>query len=68
MPDDEYFVGNGGFSLRSRSKILTRLALEPYDQSNPEDVWYAVNLHLMNASIAPFDVSKTFAVETVYYD
>ncbi|CAF1040320.1 unnamed protein product [Rotaria sordida] len=61
-------VGNGGFSLRSRSKILALLALVSYHRKVPEDVWYAVNLHRVNAKIAPVAVAKTFAVETVYYE
>jgi hypothetical protein len=34
----------------------------------PEDVWYAQNLHRVNAFIAPVNVAKTFAVETIYYE
>jgi hypothetical protein len=61
-------VGNGGFSLRSRSKILALLALVPYNSKVPEDVWYSTNLRRVNGSIAPVDVAKTFAVESVYYE
>jgi uncharacterized protein DUF5672 len=61
-------VGNGGFSLRSRSKILALIANLPYDRKMPEDVWYALNLRRVNASIAPVNVAKTFAVESVYYE
>ncbi|CAF3381586.1 unnamed protein product, partial [Rotaria sp. Silwood2] len=61
-------VGNGGFSLRTRSKILALLALHPYDNKVPEDVWYSQNLRRVNASIAPVDVAKTFSVDTVFYE
>jgi len=61
-------VGNGGFSLRSRSKLLALLALIPYDRKIPEDVWYALNLRRVNGSVAPINVAKTFAVESIYYD
>ena len=61
-------VGNGGFSLRSRSKLLTLLALVPYNPRLPEDVWYSQNLRRVNGSIAPVNVAKTFAVESVYYE
>jgi hypothetical protein len=61
-------VGNGGFSLRTRSKILALLALVPYDNKMPEDVWYAQNMHRVNGSIPPVEIAKTFAVESVYYD
>jgi hypothetical protein len=61
-------VGNGGFSLRSRSKILALLAVLPYDRKMPEDVWYGLNLRRVNGSVAPINVAKTFAVESIYYD
>lgn len=61
-------VGNGGFSLRSRSKMLDLLALLPYDRKVPEDVWYGLNLRRVNGSVAPINVAKTFAVESVYYE
>ncbi|CAM4895461.1 unnamed protein product [Rotaria socialis] len=63
-----YLVGNGGFSLRSRSKILALLALAKYDFKIPEDVWYAQNLHRVNGSVAPVHVAKTFSVESMYYE
>jgi hypothetical protein len=66
--DKNYLVGNGGFSLRSRSKILALIALIPYNSERPEDVWYAQNLHRVNASVAPVNIAKTFSVETVYYE
>lgn len=62
------FVGNGGFSLRSRSKILALLASMPYNRNIPEDVWYGLNLRRVNGSVAPMNIAKTFAVESIYYD
>lgn len=65
-------VGNGGFSLRSRSKTLQLLQMIKWDgEPEPvaEDVWYAINLRrYLNASIAPVEVAKTFAVESVFYE
>ncbi|CAF3191166.1 unnamed protein product, partial [Rotaria sp. Silwood2] len=66
--DRRYLVGNGGFSLRSRRKILELISLIPYDLQKPEDVWYAQNLHRVNASVAPVNIAKTFSVESVYYE
>ncbi|CAF1137194.1 unnamed protein product [Rotaria magnacalcarata] len=63
-----YLVGNGGFSLRSRSKILALLALIKYDFKMPEDVWYAQNLHRVNGSIPSVEIAKTFSVESMYYE
>jgi hypothetical protein len=64
----QYSVGNGGFSLRTRSKTLALLALIPYDKNTPEDVWYAQNMHRVNGSIPSVEIAKTFAVESVYYE
>ena len=61
-------VGNGGFSLRSRSKTLALIEMIPYNFDQPEDVWYAQNFHRVNASIASVDVAKTFAVESIFYE
>ena len=66
--DRKYRVGNGGFSLRSRSKLLALLELIPYDNKFPEDVWYAQNLHRVNGSIPPIEIAKMFAVESMYYE
>jgi hypothetical protein len=64
-------VGNGGFSLRSRSKLIELLSNHSYDHKYHkyhEDVWFARFLHLVNASIAPVDIAKTFSVETIFYE
>ncbi|CAF3324321.1 unnamed protein product [Rotaria socialis] len=66
--DRRYRVGNGGFSLRSRSKLLALLALIPYDTQIPEDVWYAQNLYRVNGSIPSVEIAKTFSVESMYYE
>jgi hypothetical protein len=62
-------VGNGGFSLRSRSKLLALLRNHTYDLKYKyhEDVWFSQNLHLVNANIAPEHIAKTFSVETIFY-
>ena len=65
---NEQLVGNGGFSLRTRSKILALLEKKPYNGSQPEDVWFSKNLRLVDGKIPPVDIAKKFAVETVPYD
>ncbi|CAF1148086.1 unnamed protein product [Didymodactylos carnosus] len=60
-------VGNGGFSLRSRSKTLEVLEIREYAGRGNEDEWYSVYLHDVNAKFAPSSVARTFAVETQYY-
>jgi len=63
-----YRVGNGGFSLRTRSKILALLESVPYNKKIPEDVWYAQNMHRVNGLIPSIEIAKTFAVESMYYE
>jgi hypothetical protein len=62
-------VGNGGFSLRSRSKSIALLKIRTYNRTVKyhEDIWYSKLLHLVNASIAPVHIAKTFSVETTFY-
>ena len=60
--------GNGGFSLRKKSKILELLKKyknNPY-HSNPinEDIFFSDNLK----NGAPPNLSKNFSVETIFYD
>ena len=66
--DKQYRVGNGGFSLRTRSKLLELLALIPYDRKLPEDVWYAQNLRHVNGSIPSIEIAQKFAVESMFYE
>ncbi|CAF0931005.1 unnamed protein product [Didymodactylos carnosus] len=61
-------VGNGGFSLRNKTLSMKLLKLKPYDGSVPEDVWYSMHFHLVNGTVAPLEVARTFSVESIYYD
>ena len=65
---NQYRVGNGGFSIRTRSKVLALLALVKYDPNLPEDIWYAQNMRHVNGSIPSIEVARTFAVESIYYE
>jgi hypothetical protein len=60
-------VGNGGLSFRSRSKILSLLKIRKYAGGIAEDIWYSEYLPLVG-KIAPYQIAKTFAVETVFYE
>lgn len=61
---------NGGFSLRSRRKML-----EIYESgrarfrlhSTNEDVWLGQNLPYFNGRVAPAEIAKKFSVESVYH-
>lgn len=61
---------NGGFSLRSRKKMLELFesgrARYRLHETN-EDVWLHRNLHRFNGRIAPNHIAKKFSVESIYY-
>jgi hypothetical protein len=57
-------VGNGGFSLRRRSKMLESLDTSKNTNNSNEDVFYS--LTLPNLYKPPFELAKLFSVETVY--
>jgi len=62
-------VGNGGLSIRNVDAMLsiTKYCLRLQYQKN-EDVYFCYWCIMRNFKIAPVDVAKKFAVETVYYD
>jgi hypothetical protein len=61
---------NGGFSIRSRTKILQMLESGkvhyPLHRIN-EDGWYTRNLPRFNGTVAPVHIARTFSVETIYH-
>jgi hypothetical protein len=58
-------VGNGGFSLRRKSKMLEIIATKPYD-SSAEDVYFCY--HPTKKMHKPsFEKAKQFSVETLYH-
>ncbi|CAF2856422.1 unnamed protein product [Rotaria sp. Silwood2] len=61
---------NGGFSLRSRKKMLQLLesdrARYRLHETN-EDVWFTRNLPYVNARIPSTHVAKKFSVESIYH-
>jgi hypothetical protein len=57
-------VGNGGFSLRRKSKMLEIIEKVPYNYGTNEDVYFS---HAPIQIYKPtFDESKLFSVETVF--
>ena len=58
-------VGNGGLSLRRRSKML-RIIDEspPYTEGN-EDAYFSINARRLGLLVPPAAVAKTFSVETL---
>lgn len=60
-------VGNGGLSLRRKSKMLEVIQKCPYD-GNPEDVYFAESCPSIYRKKPSFEEAKTFSVENVYND
>ncbi|KAI9014318.1 hypothetical protein DFJ74DRAFT_682094 [Hyaloraphidium curvatum] len=60
---------NGGLSLRRRNTSLAVLAKTPGSDRNEEveDMWWCRELRMRGHRIAPLEVAKRFAVETVYF-
>jgi hypothetical protein len=58
-------VGNGGFSLRKKSKMLEIIATDPYN-TYAEDVYFCYHptIHLEKPD---FEKAKEFSVESVFY-
>lgn len=61
-------VGNGGFSFRNKNKTLNLLEQMNYSGDVNEDVWYSMHMLNVGSVIAPLNVSKTFSVESIFYE
>lgn len=62
-------VGNGGLSLRNVDKMLDITKYCPRLQyMKNEDVYFCYWCIMREFKVAPVDVAKKFAVESVYYD
>lgn len=60
-------VGNGGLSLRRKSKMLEIIDNCPYT-NQPEDVYFGKACSEIFRNIPDFENAKEFSVETVYND
>ena len=54
--------GNGGLSIRTKSKTLALLTRKKWD-GNPEDVWYGRHLAEVGGLVAGWKVADMFSVE-----
>ena len=57
-------VGNGGFSLRRRSKMLEIVESLPYTTGN-EDMYFALNAKLKGLDVPPTETALRFSIETI---
>ncbi|CAF1333460.1 unnamed protein product [Rotaria sordida] len=60
-------VGNGGFSLRSRSKTLVLIKTIPYNKSIYEDLYFGKYMPLVGGKVAPLEIAKKFSSEGQHY-
>ena len=67
-PWKNYHVGNGGLSLRKKSKMLEIIKKKPYT-NNQEDEYFSLKLpSTLSYHVPTFDMAKQFSVETIFYD
>jgi hypothetical protein len=60
--------GNGGLSLRRKSKILQVIKKNNYTTGMHEDTYFQIGLENIGANLPEVETSKQFSVETIYYD
>jgi len=59
-------VGNGGLSLRKKSKMLEVVRNVPYPNDMPEDQYYCVHNKTIPLHMPTYEKAQLFAIETVY--
>ena len=59
-------VGNGGLSLRRKSKMLEILDNCEY-KNEPEDVYFSIACHKIDVNKPSYEESKEFGVEAIYH-
>ena len=60
-------IGNGGLSLRRKSKMLEIINNCKYD-NEPEDMYFSLSCPYIYRNKPSFDDAKKFSVETIYSD
>lgn len=60
--------GNGGLSLRSKSKSLEAISVSKPDPGANEDLWFCFAFLKLGANFAPRSEALQFSVETTYYE
>ena len=61
------FIGNGGFSLRRKSKMLEIIEKIQWEYDN-EDLYFSKNYEQIPLKKPTYEMAKTFSVEGVYCD
>lgn len=60
--------GNGGLSLRRKSKTLEVISIMPQRPSEYEDTWHCAGMKRVGGRVPGRNISMTFSVETTFYD
>jgi hypothetical protein len=66
-PDIKFSIGNGGFSLRRKSKMIEIIKKNPPKDIVIEDLYFSYWAHKMNMYLPSVEEAKKFAVEQIYY-
>lgn len=59
-------VGNGGLSLRKKSKMLEVIRSVPYQMNHHEDTYYCVVNNKVPLNMPSWEEARLFSIETVY--
>lgn len=62
------YVGNGGFSLRSKSIMIEILKQKPYNpfEDGNEDIYFSHRIESVGGRLAPIEIAKVFSVESIF--
>lgn len=66
FPKDEDAVGNGGLSLRRKTKMLEILEKCPILKPEPEDTYFALPCEAVKINKPPSLLAKEFSMESIY--
>lgn len=64
-PKEGTYVGNGGLSLRTKSKMIEIIDNHPYHDDMLEDIFFSK--YMVDKNIADVETSKKFSMEDTYY-
>ena len=59
-------VGNGGLSLRRKSKMIEIIDKCPYEENQQEDLYFSKNCDKITQNVPTGDDAKHFSVEAIY--
>ena len=62
------WVGNGGLSLRRKSKMIEIIHAKSSNNNENEDIYFCHAQHNVPMSVPSFEEAKRFSVETVFHD